>query len=189
MIGLAGLFFFVSLFGLVQFSVTETLNLVYIIWFGLVGSVVLFSLISHNKPLMMIREIMDRWKNTRLKRIIKEIIDSFLVYSDKKTVLVSAVILSFGVHLVAGLIIYCDFLALDVSVSIGTVILISAIASIVSLIPITINGWGVYEGISVFLYSLVGIDAAAVLAVAILGRALGTLFSSTIGGILYVLQR
>ena len=73
-------------------------------------------------------------------------------------------------------------------VSLGSVFLISTLTSIVCLLPISVNGWGVYEGAFVLLFTQVGVGSAGALSVALLGRVVGTLVSS-VGGVLYMIRR
>ncbi len=74
-------------------------------------------------------------------------------------------------------------MALGVDVSYGSVLFIVLLINVISLIPISINGWGLREGAFVLMFTQVGVGGGEALAVALLGRVTGIL-KLTVGGIL-----
>jgi uncharacterized protein (TIRG00374 family) len=187
--GLMGLLTLVTILGFVEFRLTRALNLGWLPLLCLLGAMTLLVLVTRIRALEWLRRRVGGCRFAKIKRFVDDVVGSLLVYSGRPGAILGAVLISVVAHIVAGSMIGCDFRALGIDVPLRTVIFISALSSIVSLIPVSINGWGIYEGAFVLMFSIAGVEAEQALAAALLGRALGTAFSSTVGGVLYTTQR
>jgi uncharacterized protein (TIRG00374 family) len=67
------------------------------------------------------------------------------------------------------------FLAMNLNVGVATIFFINSIATVVSLIPVTMNGLGIREGTAIYLYSLVKVDPAVAASVYVLATAINYL--------------
>ena len=116
------------------------------------------------------------------------LLKSVLVYVDRRGTISGAVLMSVAFRLVATAGTYSGFRALNVDIPLGSVLFVVSVINLVSLVPVSINGWGLREGAFVLLFTQIGVGSAEAFGVALLGRVLGVLFSS-VGGVLYITQR
>jgi uncharacterized membrane protein YbhN (UPF0104 family) len=105
----------------------------------------------------------------------------------QRATLAAVVALSLLFQLLAGFGIWLNMFAVGLVLPLWSVILAAALASVVSLLPVTINGWGVREGVLLGLLTPLGAPAATVLAGALLARAL-VLACSLVGAALLPLE-
>jgi hypothetical protein len=98
-------------------------------------------------------------------------------------VLVGGIAFSAASHLLLMLARWCILLALGIHVSFGAVVWVSIIAALSLLLPITINGLGLQEGIYIIVLAAYGVPYTAALGTALLMRAL-LLLVSGVGGIM-----
>lgn len=99
------------------------------------------------------------------------------VYLGQPGTLAGILALSLGFQLLAGLGLWLNLAAVGVSLPLAPVILTMALASVASLLPVTMNGWGVREGVMIALLVPFGAPASGVLAAALLARGLVLLLS------------
>ena len=79
---------------------------------------------------------------------------------------------------------YILFFAFGVQVDFFYILLASSITQIIGILPISLNSIGVTEGLSVFLFSLIGVPIEISLMVALVGR-VSMLVTSSLGGLFY----
>ena len=79
---------------------------------------------------------------------------------------------------------YILFFAFGVQVDFFYILLASSITQIIGILPISLNSIGVTEGLSVFLFSLIGVPIEISLMVALFGR-VSMLVTSSLGGLFY----
>ncbi len=84
--------------------------------------------------------------------------------------------------------IYILALSFSITIPFLSFILIYPIASLISLIPVTISGFGTREGTLIHLFSLYGIASETTVAISLGGYIITTLIPSFIGGILSILR-
>lgn len=75
-------------------------------------------------------------------------------------------------QILAGVGVWLNMRAVGAILPMSVVILAYALSGVVSLLPVTINGWGVREGLLITLLTPFGASASSILAGALLGRAL-----------------
>jgi len=115
------------------------------------------------------------------------IIDVFFSYRDQ-TGLSLAVLISIVLFVLSCLFYLLCFRAFGEQIGFMHLIFILPIISVAGAVPISINGLGVKEGLSVFLFSMFGISLEVALAVALTARVLLIIATST-GGIAYLFVR
>ena len=129
----------------------------------LIGMLILIFLLSEQGRDIINKFVLRKYAknfngfNRTLKILIKNkrgIIKNF-IFTLLKTVL-------------GGLTIVILFKSINVNISIITTILFSSIITIISLLPITINGLGIKESVGAYLYSMMGISAEATITIYIL---------------------
>jgi uncharacterized protein (TIRG00374 family) len=89
-------------------------------------------------------------------------------------------LLSLAFQLLAGLGLWLNLLALGTLTAVWPILLSFALANLISLLPISINGWGLREGALVALIAPLGVPSSVVLAGALYSRAL--VFGCTLVG-------
>lgn len=88
------------------------------------------------------------------------------------TLVAMVLILSLGIQLLAGLGLWLNMRAVGLTLPLWPSVLAWSLASAISLLPVSINGWGVREGLLVALLTPLGAESGAVLAGALLARGL-----------------
>lgn len=94
---------------------------------------------------------------------------------------------SLAFQTLSGIGVWLNLRAVGAELPPGVVIIAATMAGIAGLLPITVNGWGVREGLLVSLLTPLGAPASVVLAGALLGRAL-LLIVTLPGGLLMLSQ-
>jgi len=186
--GLMGLLVAIAVAGLVEHEVARDLGLELLPIFALAGAGLLLLAVVTHRPLEWSRRLIARSPVNKVRSIAEGILRSLLLYVDRRGTTLTAVALSVGFRLVTAISSYFGFLAFGIDISFGTVLFISLLVNVISLVPISINGWGIREGAFVLLYTQVGVGSAEALSVALLGRVLGILVSS-VGGLMYLSHR
>jgi glycosyltransferase 2 family protein len=119
--------------------------------------------------------------------IINKFIDflKVLFSFDDKNKLISAIFYSllFTFNAVVGA--WLLFLSLGVRVSVFYILFASTFIQILGILPISINSIGIFEGASIFVYSIVGISPEISLAVALISR-VSMMITSSVGGIFLI---
>ena len=91
-------------------------------------------------------------------------------------------------HIMTGLNLYLGCLALNYQPAFLDMIIVTPFILLLSVLPITINGIGLWESSFVLFFSLLGIPKSLALSVALLLR-LKTLFVSSLGGLFYLQEK
>jgi uncharacterized membrane protein YbhN (UPF0104 family) len=86
-------------------------------------------------------------------------------------------IVSLIFQLMAGFGAWVNFRAVGMSLPLSTMLLVAAMASVLGLLPISVNGWGVKESVYIGLLTPVIASPGNILAGVLLGRALTFLLS------------
>ena len=187
-IGLIGLLVALAVAGLVEYNVAKELGLELLPIFSVFGAALLLLAVVTHRPILWARWLVARFPVRKARSVAEGVLRSMLLYVDRRGTTLNAVAISVAFRLVAAIGSYFGFLALGVDISFETVFFISLLVNAISLVPISINGWGLREGAFVFLYTQVGVGSAEALSVALLGRVLGAVISSS-GALLYLTRR
>ena len=151
----------------------QFLALFYLMWAVLAALVLAMSL--------SLRDDLSHWLNARLLRFkkyrfVRVILDSHSVYvqfGNDKTLLVLFFVLSLLEHGILSLINFFGALALDLPVTFVYFLAIIPIIGWARILPISIGGIGVTEGLYILLFALAGLTGEASFALALLMRASG----------------
>lgn len=130
------------------------------------------------------------WLSPRLVRVhplLQKFYDSVISYRSEPAVLFKAIWTSFVVQAFAITTQYLVFVALGLKVSYLYCLFVIPVATVASMVPISINGLGIQDGLYVFFLERVGVVPEAALAASLVYHAL-RLGSSLIGGVLYLLE-
>jgi uncharacterized membrane protein YbhN (UPF0104 family) len=108
-------------------------------------------------------------------------------YLGRPGALTLVAVISVAFQLLAGVGAWLNLWATGARLPLAPTILAAAIAGVAGMLPITLNGWGVREGIFVALLTPFGAAPGAILAGALLGRGLN-LLATLPGGVLLMLE-
>jgi len=95
-------------------------------------------------------------------------------YGTKKRALVAFFSLTFGEQWLA--IVFAWVIAIGMGIHVGLLFIagVLPLALLISRLPISIDGWGVFDGVFILLMSLAGVSAAEAVAIALAARVLQT---------------
>lgn len=122
----------------------------------------------------MIKKYVLRSYAKRFKGFSSYIFD---IFKEHKKKIILNFILTIVRWVIDALVIYLLFLSLEVHVPLLTVVIIKSITSIVSMIPITLNGLGIRESTAVFLFGQIGINIIVTTSVYIMAIVIGYLIA------------
>jgi uncharacterized membrane protein YbhN (UPF0104 family) len=128
------------------------------------------------------------WLPARLRGAAQLIGPQLAGYLGSPSLLGAVFAISLAFQLLAGYGVWLNLSAVGAQLPLHVVVLATAIAGVAGLLPITINGWGVREGLFVALLTPFGATAGQALAGALLGRCL-VLLVTLPGAALLVLGR
>jgi len=186
--GLLGLLVLLFLVGMAEYGMVRELLVGFVPIISVLGVAILLLLLAILGALGRVRQFITRWPHSKFRLVMDEFLDSLQVYLNSKGTILGAVIISVAFHLVSALATYYALRALGLDIPLGSVLFVSMVVNIVSLAPISINGWGLREGGFVLLLTQTGADNAEVLAAVLLDRVIRVMLSS-VGGILYMTDR
>ena len=122
------------------------------------------------------------------QRIMGKIISALMLYQGRMDVLIRALLISFFVQLNVIIHFVIIAYALRIDVPPMAMFIIIPLATLVMLLPVSINGVGVREAVMVFFFSLYGISSEPAIAFAWVW--LGMLLAQgMVGGIVFMLKR
>ena len=120
----------------------------------------------------------------RIRRWIKKILDAFLVWKHRKKSVVWALAISLAARLLVFSAVWILARSLNISVSIFQVIGIGAIIYVLTLLPISINGFGLREVTMTTLYIQLGATLEQASALVVVTRFI--LMVETLPGALWI---
>jgi uncharacterized protein (TIRG00374 family) len=127
-------------------------------------------------------------RSTRLLPKLTQFREYVLFFKDRPALVLKAMVYSFTFHFLAGVNVYLACLVLDIPFSLFHAIVLTPIVLLVSSIPLTVNGLGVWEwAFSVYL-AQGGMQFDQGLAVALILRGKNILIS-LFGGLLFLVER
>lgn len=121
----------------------------------------------------------------QLHPLLNDFYSSVISYKDEKAVLLRAGLISLIVQLCAVSTQYLVFLALGIAVPFTYCVFVIPLITLATMLPISINGLGVQDGLYVFFFERVGVASEQAIAVSLTYHGL-RLLSSLIGGVLYL---
>ena len=155
---------------------------------GAVISIILLLMLASALPGRITRWSANRLRAGRVRTFLVHLAESLSDLGGRPGLLARAGLITVLFNLTWATSSYFGFLALDQRISPLLVITLIPVVYAVTVLPISINGLGVSEGVFVLVFTAAGLEPAAAAAVAILLRVTGLLMSS-FGGLLYVVER
>lgn len=151
--------------------------------------VTIFFLLFTNGALKLIG-VLARYKPmARIQKKFDQFLRAVYFFRNQPVVLSKAMVISFLYHAMTSVNTYVVCLALGLDVSFLDLAVVVPIILVVSMIPISLNSIGVWEGSFVYFFSIIGVPASAALSVALVLRAKNLFFSLVGGGVLGLCSR
>jgi len=144
-------------------------------------------LIFNDRLVLMVEAILKRIKLTKIATKIRKAYASLAILKDNKRVLIIAFVISLALQINVVLFYYFIGVSLDLGVSILYFFMIVPIALVILLLPFSINGIGLREGVFVFLLTDLGVSSQDAIALSVLSFLL-SLTQSILGGIIFALR-
>lgn len=151
--------------------------------FVFLGSFVLLAfLLLSERSRKLFSAILDVYPLRLVKGRLMKFLDTIYYFRNRPMVLTQAMLVSFLFHFmtVVNTLVVC--LALDIPVRILDLATIVPIILIIAVIPISLNGIGIWEGSFVYFFSIIGVAPAAALSIALVLRA-KSIVVSLLGGV------
>lgn len=121
-------------------------------------------------------------------RKIHHIIDAFFAFQGHRAVLFRALGLSVLLQLNVIVHYFIIAQALSLPIPLWSFFLIIPLATVITLLPITVNGIGLREGLYVFFFAPFGVSTSLALAFSVIGYGI-VLLQGVIGGVVYALRK
>lgn len=164
----------------VRFYVLPVFLLFFICSFGAI-------IIYNNSLIEIIIRLLKSFNLTKIADKLNEYSQSFSMLKNKPRVLIIALIVSIALQINVILFYYFIGVALDLNVSFLYFSIIVPVALIVLLVPFSINGIGIREGIFVFLLTELGVLPKDAIALSWISFGLA-LTQGIIGGVIFALR-
>lgn len=182
-IGLVSLLLVATVASLIGYQAIDTLYVGPII--GVCFSlIIVFFVLSTNKNLAVrLRALARRAKLTRLGEAIREFNLSMNTCKNHKRVLLHVLLIGIIFQFLASLTGYLISLAIGISLPIPYFFIFIPVISIITLLPISINGLGVQDGAYVLLFTQIGISPSEAFSLSLLWHIIRVIISLP-GGII-----
>ena len=187
-IGMLGLLLYVSFAGLVWSIAVPQWPLAWLSGAGVLGALAALGWLAGRASSRMAAALARRVPGERVRSFAESLADSLTVLQEHRGALVSATVATLAFNLVTASGSWLGFQALGVEIGLAVVLAIMPIVHLMSMLPISVNGLGLREGVFILLFAAAGVPAAPAAAVAILLNVTGTLMSM-LGGVLYLAER
>jgi len=122
----------------------------------------------------------------RIKEMIKEMHREIHIFRNHKKTIIINLILSFVIQLIYPLGVYFTGLSLGVDINFFYFFIFMPVISAITLLPISLGGLGLREGLYVVYFAKAGVIKQLALAMSLLSFSF-IVFSGAIGGVIYVL--
>ena len=96
-------------------------------------------------------------------KYISDFFTAFLLLIKMKNVLIKNIAITLFKVLINSMVFFYSFYSLGYNIDLYTIFFINSIVSIISMVPITVNGVGLREGVSIYLYSFFGLSAELII--------------------------
>lgn len=161
-----------------------------ILWLvcGMSLSYLFFIIILFNKRMVIFfLDFLTRLRLIKTENSLYETYRLFLRYRSRRKAMFRATMLSFLIIIVSIFTFYYLSIAMHLSIPFGYFILFLPIMNIVSMLPVTLGGLGIREGIGVFLFSKVGVAHSDAFGLSLAWSSV-LILVSIIGGVIFILR-
>ena len=149
----------------------------------------LFLMVSFSKRLFeRFTKIFRVLRLNPLEKKAKEIHNSICSYKEHKRILLISLAISFLFQTISVMVVYIISLSLNLEVSLLYFFLFVPVISVLTMLPISLNGIGIREGAYIFFFTKAGISNTQAISLSLLIFAI-ILFDSLIGGVIYGVMR
>jgi uncharacterized protein (TIRG00374 family) len=145
-------------------------------WVGgmmLGGAILIFGIsLSHSLFDFIYEQIPKRLLQNRIAIRLQKLHKTYVAYNANKKILTKFFGLTFGQQLLA--VIPTWLIALGLGIDVGLLFMagVLPLTLLISRLPVSINGLGVFEGVFILLLSLGGVSAAEAVSIVVIGRVL-----------------
>ncbi len=156
--------------------------------------ILVFIILLLSLLLIFNRKIFDKVKESILLKRMGKIREKLVRFYEaihsfrSRKVMASALLISLIFHLTTSVNVLVVSLGLGLDVRVIDVFLVVPLILLVSMIPVSIAAWGVWEGAFVYFLGLVGVSAPEALSLALILRA-KNLIVALMGGIIFNMQK
>lgn len=185
--GVIGLLLYVTVAGLLQLGLTVEVGLGFVPVTGVLGLLLVLPWVLMLSPTTWGLKFAGKLPDGKGKSALVAMLDGARGLAASKRTLAICLTLSVMFHLLTAVSTFFSFLALGVPVSFLAVILLLPLIGLAAQIPVSINGWGLREGVFTLAFTAIGVPAGEAVAVALLSR-FTTVFMSSVGGVFYVIS-
>ena len=149
----------------------------------------LFLLLIYNRALFdKIKRSFILKHSGKIKEKLIEFYEAIHSFKTRKKVVGNSLLISLVFHLMTSVNVLIVSLALGLNIQIIDILLVVPLILLVSMIPISIAGWGLWEGAFVYFFTQIGISAPCALSIALILRA-KNLIIALLGGILFSFKK
>jgi uncharacterized protein (TIRG00374 family) len=145
---------------------------------ALIGATSVFALSFNKRAFEWLESCVPHpWREKRLMQRFRQVYGTYRAYQDDKKILAVFFGLTMGEQLMP--ILHTWLIACGLGIEVGLLFLAGAVplSILISRIPVSIDGLGVFEGAFIVLMSLGGMSASEAVAIALMGRILQTVSS------------
>ena len=185
-IGLLGILFYIIIVPMIFFSRVELKYFLPISITGLLLSAVFFIAISNDKVFLFFSGVFSKIKFLKLGEKMNSLFASLRLIKDHKKQLVINLLLSFMIQVVFVFTNYFIVLSQGLSISLTDLIIYIPFISLISMIPITINGLGLREWAYMTFFSSAMKEETVALSITFF---LVTVIFSIMGGIFFLTEK
>ncbi|MDD5408886.1 MAG: lysylphosphatidylglycerol synthase transmembrane domain-containing protein [Candidatus Omnitrophica bacterium] len=121
----------------------------------------------------------------KIREMIKDMHREIHVFRNQKNIIIANLVLSFIIQVIFPLSVYLIGLSLGVKIKFSYFLIFLPIISAITLLPISIGGLGLREGLFVVYFAKAGVIKQLALAMSLLSFS-SMVFYSAIGGVIYV---
>jgi len=165
--GVLGLIIFCAIFSKIIFKTTNNFYLSFFSIFLLIGIIVFIIIVT----------LLDK-NSFKIINYLKNILKKFYRKS------LYLILLSFCFLTLGAISLWVYYFMFGYKINFLIILSFYCLIQIINMLPISINGWGIREGLSIYLFSLIGIPMEISLSISLISRLI--LFIQTgLGGIIY----
>jgi uncharacterized protein (TIRG00374 family) len=114
--------------------------------------------------------VLPQKKDGKIKKFLRKVFRSFYQYKKEYYALVITFAISILIHVVRSVTVYISSLSVGVEINFVYFLIFVPFVQLGGVIPMTMGGVGVKEGIAVYLFSIIGVSGASALSMYIIVR-------------------
>jgi len=118
--------------------------------------------------------LLHGFRDTRIMQRLRQLHSTYRAYQDDKRNLALFFGLTFGEQLLTIVLFWLIAHGLGIEVSLFYIAGAVPLTILVARLPVSVNGWGVFDGVFILLMSLAGVSAVEAIAIVLIGRILQT---------------